>query len=270
MFSKLKKLLTQFIIKDESSFQACTHLALKKHVINNAQYHLINKTVESNKTPIIQAMTDKAKTITIQHSMSIDEVLSIYKESTHSRYPVINSDEEIAGVLLMKDLLSMLNENKDITLQSIIRPAHFVTETQSVLSLLNDMRSNHQHMSIVLDEYGLFQGIITIEDVLEQIVGNIEDEHDSFHPEYIISLSDNKYRAHGITPIEQFNQFFNTQVDMTEFDTISGIISKTLGHIPQKGETIQLENLTLEVHQANSTTIQKINITQHSSKDIHA
>ena len=108
---------------------------------------------------------------------------------------------------------SIIQYNTNVQLQSIIRPA-FVPKTQPVLSLLNEMRSNHQHMSIVLDEYGPPR-IVTIEDLLEQIVGDIEDEHDSHHPEYIRQLSSKQYKVNGLTPIDQFNQHFNTQLDIT-------------------------------------------------------
>ena len=260
MLTKLKITILKTLIHSEGSIMACIKHALDKQLINHTQHQLITKSLSANITPIEQVRIDKAKTITLSQDMSIQEILEIYRSSTHSRYPVLDENGEVIGVILIKDLIPLLNEPSDIQLKSIIRPAHFAPETQPVLSLLNEMRNNHQHMSIVLDEYGQFQGIITIEDLLEQIVGDIEDEHDSHHPEYIRKLSSKLYRVSGLTPIEQFNQHFNTQLDITEFDTISGIVSKTLGHIPKQGETLRIEHLILTIHQSSSTTIQKITV----------
>ncbi len=259
----VKEFLKSTILRDKESLLSIISYSVRKGIISPIEERLISNCLSARNTPLYQAMIDKAQTATVTENASIKDILAIYHEYKHSRYPVLTESGEVIGIILMKDYIAIMQENHDSkSIKNIMRTAPFAPDTKPVLSLLQEMQQTHQHMSIVLDEYGQFQGIVTIEDLLEQIVGQIEDEHDTQHPEYIRQLNEHEHLISGLTPVEQFNQYFNLQFDINEFDTISGILSKSFGYIPKKGDEITIEGLTFRIHSASATSIKKINIKQ--------
>lgn len=260
MFKRLTSFLTRQRIKDKTALLSGLEHAKENHIINNAEYQIIHNSLQARDRSIEQAMLAKAETITVSDQAHLSDILTVYYESKHSRYPVIDDQDNVLGIILMKDLIPFITEPNGFNLLSALRPAHFAPQSQAILSLLQQMQHTHQHMTIVMDEYGNFSGIITIEDLIEQIVGNIEDEHDMAHPEYIQKISANTFRISGRTPIEQFNQYFQCEFSLKDFDTISGILSQAFGHIPQKGESIQLQGLHFTVHSASPSTIERIHL----------
>ncbi len=257
----IKRFLARQLIHSKDSLLSLIHHSVKQGIVSSIEARLITNSLSARTMPLSQAMLDKAQTTTIPEDSSLEDVLTIYHTHQHSRYPVVHESGEVVGIILMKDFIAYTQQSSDFqSIKTIMRPAHFAPDTQPVLSLLQEMQQTHQHMSIVLDEYGQFQGVVTIEDLLEQIVGEIEDEHDTHHPEYIRKIEDHQYHVSGLTPIEQFNQYFNVQLDLTEFDTIAGILSQSFGYIPQKGEQITLSGLTISIHSASSTTIKKVTV----------
>lgn len=238
--------------------------AAEKKIINPNELKLIEHSLSARNTPIDQVMLNKSQTITLSHQSTIEDALGIYSKTKHSRYPVIDDNHNICGILLIKDLIP-LGDNTSTPIINILRTPHFTPSSQSVLSLLNRMQQTYQHMSIVLDEYGQFQGVVTIEDLLEQIVGQIEDEYDDHHPEYIIKLAHGEFLVQGATPIEQYNRYFEAKLDTQSFDTIAGIVSHHFGYIPKKGETITIHDMVLTIHKASATAIKELHVNKETS-----
>jgi magnesium and cobalt transporter len=169
---------------------------------------------------------------------------------------VITEDKsEVVGILMAKDLLAHALNKKDITVESIMRPATVVPESKRLNVLLKEFRAKRNHMAIVIDEYGAVAGVVTIEDVLEQIVGEIEDEHDYAAEEYITKRKKNEYTVQALTPIEQFNEYFSVNFDTDEFDTIGGFIVGRLEHMPKKGEKVIEGKFRFEVLRADGRRI---------------
>jgi magnesium and cobalt transporter len=185
----------------------------------------------------------------------LDTLLPQVIEAAHSRFPMTDgSKDNVIGILLAKDLLRVLtNDEKDI--RGLLRPAVFVPESKRLNVLLRDFRNNRNHIAIVVDEYGGVAGLITIEDVLEQIVGDIEDEHDTDEEEdNIVALehAPGKFRVRALTPLEQFNEFFNCQLNLEAADTIGGLVTDHLGRVPHRDETLKAFGFKFEVQRADA------------------
>ena len=185
-----------------------------------------------------------------------DELLGLVIETGHSRFPVHDGERDnIIGILMAKDLLK-LQRAPELNLRTLLRPAVFVPESKGLNELLRDFRSNRNHLAIVIDEFGNTAGLITIEDVLEQIVGEIEDEFDSADDDGdIFALPDRSYRINGDTAIERINEAFGVQLPQEEFDTIGGLIAHQMGHVPKRGETCTLAGLVFVVQLARGGAV---------------
>jgi magnesium and cobalt transporter len=168
--------------------------------------------------------------------------------TAHSRFPVYEDDREnIIGILLAKDLLK-LQRAPELNIRALLRPATFVPESKGLNDLLREFRGNRNHLAIVIDEFGRMAGLITIEDVLEEIVGEIEDEFDEVEDEGdVYALADNTWRVSGDTPIERINESFAVKLPLEEFETIGGLIAHDMGHVPKRGETHEAEGLRFVV-----------------------
>jgi magnesium and cobalt transporter len=177
-----------------------------------------------------------------------DELLHIVIDTAHSRFPVFEGEREnIIGILLAKDLLK-LQRAPELNIRALLRPATFVPETKGLNDLLREFRGNRNHLAIVIDEFGRVAGLITIEDVLEEIVGEIEDEFDVVEDEGdIFSLADSTWRVSGDTPIERINESFGLKLPEEDFDTIGGMIAHAMGHVPKRGEVHELDGLRFVV-----------------------
>ena len=177
-------------------------------------------------------------------------------EAAHSRFPVFEGTRDnVIGILLAKDLLRHATE-KDFQIRDWLRPAVFIPESKRLSVLLRDFKDNRNHLAIVVDEYGGVAGIITIEDVLEQIVGNIEDEHDiDEEADNIIALDNGDLRVKGITELEQFNQTIGTQFAFEDIDTVAGLVIQHLGRVPKIGERITIDDIEFEVQRADPRQI---------------
>jgi magnesium and cobalt transporter len=174
-------------------------------------------------------------------------------ETAHSRFPVIDgSRDHVIGILLAKDLLRYYTES-DFDVRGSLRPAVFIPESKPLNVLLRDFRANRNHIALVVDEYGGVSGLITIEDVLEQIVGDIEDEYDFDESEdAIIAEADGKYRVKALTEIAQFNETFGTKFPDDEFDTIGGLVTDQFGRVPKRGEAVEIDDIRFEVLRADA------------------
>ena len=212
-------------------------------------------------------MIPRSQMIVVSRDAEPEALLPEVVESGHSRFPVIGeSRDEIIGVMLAKDLLRYFSEKDSGTfsMRDILRPAVFVPESKRLNVLLKEFRSSRNHLAIVADEYGGVAGIVTIEDVLEQIVGEIEDEHDIDEDTDIRQYSDVSFSIKALTQIEEFNAYFKTGFSTDEFDTIGGLVTDKLGRVPKRGETLLLDNMTFKVLNADNRRIHLLRLTLSS------
>jgi len=192
--------------------------------------------------------------IDVGHSLS--DIIKNVIEAAHSRFPVFEgSKDNVIGILLAKDLLRHATE-KDFQVRDWLRPAVFIPESKRLSVLLRDFKDNRNHLAIVVDEYSGVAGIITIEDVLEQIVGDIEDEHDiDEEADNLIALDNGDIRVKGITELEQFNRTLGTHFEVEGIETVAGLVIQHLGRVPKMGELIELDGIEFEIQRADPRQI---------------
>jgi magnesium and cobalt transporter len=208
-------------------------------------------------------MIPRTQMTTLQADAPLEELLPVIVESQHSRYPVVGDElDDVKGILHAKDLLPMLlrRESDDFDIKDFIRPATVIPESKRLNVLLQDFRNARNHMAIVVDEYGHVSGIVTIEDVLEQIVGEIEDEHDVDDENYIKQMDTVTFMVKAETPIEDFNEYFEVEFDDQEFDTIGGLLLKAFGHLPARGESIEFQGMRFRIMSADSRRLRLLQV----------
>jgi hemolysin (HlyC) family protein len=212
-------------------------------------------------------MVPRAQMTFLNRGDEPDVLLKTVIDSGHSRFPVLDEDrEKIVGILLAKDLLRLAarQENGDgaeFDIKEFMRPAVFVPESKRLNVLLREFRRSRVHMAVVADEYGGIAGLVTIEDVIEQIVGDIDDEHDVDEDVNIRKDGDRQYIVRGQTPIDEFNEYFQTELSDDEFDTIAGVVMKQLGRLPRRGETLTLADCELKVMRFDRRRIDTLRLT---------
>jgi magnesium and cobalt transporter len=224
---------------------------------------MIEGVLQVTEMQVRDVMIPRAQMVVVQRDMSIQEVLPIVVDSAHSRYPVVGENrDEVIGILLAKDLLPyfQLGTQDKFNLREIMRPAAFIPESKRLNVLLKEFRASRNHIAIVVDEYGGVAGMVTIEDVLEQIVGEIEDEHDYDDDIYIMERNAHNATVKAITPIEDFNEHFDANFSDEEFDTIGGLILSKLGHLPKRGEKVQLGGFNFKILRADGRRVYLIQV----------
>lgn len=233
--------------------------ATERHLLENEALKMIEGVLQVSEMKVRDVMIPRHQMAVVEANATPQQVMPIIIESAHSRFPVIGeSRDEILGILLAKDLLPYgLQEEPELTIRDLVRPATFIPESKRLDVLLEEFRLNRNHMAIVVDEYGGIAGLITIEDVLEQIVGEIEDEYDTGEEEPPIKqLNDDEYLVKALTPIEDFNAYFGTDYEHDDFDTIGGVVLQQFSHLPRRGESIHMNGYRVTVLQASSRGIQ--------------
>jgi magnesium and cobalt transporter len=206
-------------------------------------------------------MIPRSQMVVVDRDENLEAMLGPIIESGHSRFPVIDDNrDEVVGVLLAKDILRYFpdSEHDRFDLRDILRDPVFVPESKRLNTLLQDFRTSRNHMAIVVDEYGGTAGLITIEDVLEQIVGDIDDEHDSEEDNPIREHGPGRYTVDALTPIEDFNAYFGTRYSDDTFDTIGGLVVNQMGHVPVAGETVTIDRFWFRVLDADSRRIREL------------
>ena len=251
--------LTQAFAHEPKNRQELLELLRDAHqnkLLDSEALAIVEGAIQVADLQVRDIMVPRSQMISIKATQTPREFLPAVIDSAHSRYPVIGeSHDDVMGVLLAKDLLPLiLKENGDsFNIKDLLRPATFVPESKRLNVLLREFRANHNHMAIVIDEYGGVAGLVTIEDVLEQIVGEIEDEHDIDASEGNIRPDRNdRYRVKAQTPIEDFNEAMGTDFSDEECDTVGGLILNHLGRVPRRKELIELSGLRFEVLRADS------------------
>ena len=209
-------------------------------------------------------MIPRAQMVVVGRDHELGQVLPVVTESAHSRFPVIDDDRaEVVGIMLAKDLLQYCGDNAPrFKMRDIVRSAVFVPESKRLNVLLREFRASRNHMAIVIDEYGNAAGLVTIEDVLEQIVGEIEDEYDFDEGAFILKRGPNNYTIKAHTTIEEFNEYFDVAFDDSDFDTIGGLMVSALGHLPGRGESVVVDGFRFTVVRADSRKVRLLQVEQ--------
>jgi magnesium and cobalt transporter len=218
--------------------------------------------LEVSETQVRDVMIPRSQMVVIDIDDDIDEMIRVIVESGHSRFPVMGEDrDEVLGVLLAKDLLRYFGRKagQDVPIRKLLRPAAVIPESKRLNALLNEFRASHNHMAIVVDEYGGVSGLLTIEDVLEEIVGEIDDEHDPEEDAYIRQEGDRDgkpcFAVRALTRIEDFNEFFECELSDEEYDTVGGLVMHELGRLPRRGESIEFGGFEFSVTKADKRRI---------------
>ena len=223
--------------------------------------------LDVSETQVRDVMIPRSQMVVIDIEQSFDEMLKTIVESGHSRFPVIGEDrDEVLGVLLAKDLLRYFGTEaaKDVSIRRLLRTAAVIPESKRLNALLKEFRASHNHMAIVVDEYGGVAGLLTIEDVLEEIVGEIDDEHDLEEAEFIRADGDKDgrpcYAVRALTRIDDFNEFFECELPDEEYDTVGGLVMHELGRLPRRGEKLDFEGFEFAVTKADRRRIDSLQV----------
>lgn len=230
-----------------------------RDVLSAEMLGMIERILQVSEMQVREVMVPKAKMVVVEKTNHLEELLPLVIESGHSRFPVMDdAGEDIIGILLAKDLLQFYfkKEKSHFNMADILRSAMFTPQSKRLDILLREFRVNRNHLAIVLDEYGHIAGLVTIEDVLEQIVGEIEDEYDIDEEDSQIKhLDDGSYIVKAATSVEEFNNYFHCSLSNEAFETIGGIVMQAFGHLPQRGETIKIDNLRFKVLHSDNRRI---------------
>lgn len=237
--------------------------SVENELIDSDTKEMIEGVMEISELRVRDIMIPRAQIAFIDANEPLDACLDLIIETAHSRFPVIRGEKDtIEGILHSKDLLKYLRtDSEPFNLPEILRPAVIVPESKRVDRMLKEFRSERFHMAVVVDEFGAVSGLVTIEDILEQIVGNIDDEFDEEEIKPIRQLSRHTYAILPLTDIKKFNDFFATNFNDEEADTIGGLVMKAFGYFPKRDEQIELDGLSFKVTSANSRQLIQLRVT---------
>jgi len=228
---------------------------------------MLTGVLEVSETQVRDVMVPRSQMVVIDVELPFDQILKLIIESGHSRFPVIGEDrDEVIGILLAKDLLRYFgtDQARGVPIRKVLRPAVMIPESKRLNALLKEFRDSHNHMAVVVDEYGGVSGLLTIEDVLEEIVGDIDDEHDQEEAEFIRPDGDRNgkpsFAVRALTRIEDFNDFFEVELDDEEYDTVGGLVMHELGRLPRRGEKVQFGGFEFAVIKADKRRIDSLQV----------
>ncbi len=244
--------------------------ARERELIDNDTLNMIVGVIQFAQLRVRDIMVPKTQMVSIPHQASLKQVIDIITESGHSRFPVYSDDnEQVEGILHAKDLLRFQSPTNPVEfdLEDIIRTATFVPESKRLDILLSEFRSHQNHMAIVVDEYGEVSGFVTIEDIIEQIIGDIEDEFDVEEEDYIKVHRNHQYIVKGHAPIEEVNNILHTNFDDQDYDTIGGVILNQFGYLPKQGESIGIGVWQFKVINADARRIKLLSCVRAPKKN---
>ena len=233
-----------------------------RDLLNAEEHAMLLGVLNVSDTHVRDIMVPRSHMVVLAADDPPGQLLETIIKSGHSRFPVIGDDrDEVLGILLAKDLLRYTGTpDSDFPLRELLRPPVFIPESKRLNTLLSEFRESHQHIAIVVDEYGGVSGLATIEDVLEQIVGDIDDEHDPEEAELIQRTDDGQYTVAGLTRIDDFNEHFSAGLLDEEYDTIAGLVMHELGRLPRRGEVLEFEGFRFRVHRADRRRIHSVRV----------
>jgi magnesium and cobalt transporter len=230
---------------------------------------MLKGVLQVSQMQVREVMIPRSQMVVLDGDAPMNELLASIVECGHSRFPVIGEDrDEVMGILLAKDVLRFFVESPGETLdiKSFLRPATFIPESKRLNALLQEFRSSRNHMAIVVDEYGGTSGLLTIEDVLEEIVGEIDDEHDPQEAEHILEQGDH-WTVMALTRIDEFNEYFSSKLDDDVYETIGGLLMREFGRLPRRGEQAQVDGFSFRVTQADRRRIHRLEVTRIETVD---
>jgi magnesium and cobalt transporter len=236
--------------------------AKNRHLMDTDALSMMEGVLQVSELRVRDIMIPRPKMVVVDRDDALDQVLRTAIQSAHSRFPVIDDDRsEVIGILLAKDLLQYCGRAAPrFDIRDVLRSAVFVPESKRLNLLLKEFRLSRNHMAIVVDEYGAAAGLVTIEDVLEQIVGEIEDEYDFDEGAFILKRGEREYTAKAHTTIEEFNEYFHSDFPDQDFDTIGGLVVNALGRLPKRGESVMIDGYRFTVVRADSRKVRLLNI----------
>lgn len=263
--------LTHFISgepQNKSDLEGVLSLAEEHEIIDEDARKIMEGALSVSDMQVRDIMIPRAQMVVIDSDQPLQEALPKILQSGHSRYPVIGEGiDDVIGILLAKDLLPLIQTDRDVpSISSLMRPVTAVPESKRLNVLLREFRQNRNHMAIVIDEYGGIAGLITIEDVLEEIVGEIEDETDVDEGQLIRPINDNSFLIEALTPIEDFNEYFGTGFSDEEFDTIGGLVINGFGQLPTRNQTIRLDQFEFKVIHADERRLTRLRVTRGTTE----
>ena len=237
-------------------------LQQSESIFDTQEQNMLTGVLEVSQTQVREVMVPRSQMVVIEQDQTLEEMLEVILESGHSRFPVIGEDrDEVLGILLAKDLLRHFNQPGDIELHvdKYLRPAALIPESKRLNALLTEFRDSHNHMAIVVDEYGGVSGLATIEDVLEEIVGEIDDEHDPEEDDFIRPEPELNgrptYAVRALTRIDDFNDYFESELLDDDYDTVGGLVMHQLGRLPRRGEHVEFDGFDFRVTKADRRRI---------------
>mgnify|MGYP005673760135 FL=1 len=274
LIQKIKNYFRELYIKlsfkplDQEELTSVLRDAEENNIIDKGILGMIEETIEFSSIPVRDVMVPRSQMVLINNNDSLDVLLKKVVQSSHSRFPVLEeAKDSITGILLAKDLLKFAPglikeefDSQEFELSKIIRPVKHIPESKKINILLEEFKSNRSHMALVVDEFGEVSGLVTIEDVLEEIVGEIEDETDQADDQKIIQISNREFSVSGLTEIEEFNEKFDTSFEDDDFDTIAGYVMNKFGKFPVVNESLKIENIKFTVSSANKKQINKLKV----------
>ena len=256
--------LTHFLLRepeDRGELVDILHSAFERHLLDADALGMIEGVLNVGDMQVRDVMVPRSQMDVIDISQSPEQFIPFVMQTAHSRFPVIDGNkDDVLGVLLAKDLLRYYAEGQDnFSVRDMLRPAVYIPESKRLNVLLKDFRNNRNHMAIVVDEYGGVAGLITIEDVIEQIVGDIEDEYDYDETEdNIIIDRRGHWRVKGVTEIADLNEALKAEFADDEFDTVAGLVTKHFGHVPKRGEKIAFDGYQFQIVRADSRRVHSV------------
>jgi len=265
-----KDKVSELFLREPKDLQELINLirqSAKQDIIESDSLNMIEGVLSVSEKQVRDVMIPRPKIVVIDGNNTAKDALPTITDSGHSRFPIIDKKtEKITGILLAKDLLKIITDKtkENWQMQRIMRPAKVVPESKRLDILLKEFRENRNHMAIVVDEYGRTAGLVTIEDLLEEIVGEIADEFDSEEQTPVIIKKNNTtFTTHALTTMEDFNEYFHTDYAHDDFDTIGGLLLKSFSHVPKKGESINIPPLHFTILSANKRGIKDIKVQTH-------
>jgi len=236
----------------------------RSNLLDGTEHAMLQGVLGVSETQVRDIMVPRSHMVVLDLDDTPDELLRTIVASGHSRFPVIGEDrDEVVGILLAKDLLRYFGEHEPseaFEIGVLLRPVVFIPESKRLNALLEQFRESHNHIAIVVDEYGGVAGLATIEDVLEQIVGDIDDEHDPEEAQYIQEQEDGCLVVLALTRIEDFNEYFNVTLSDDEYDTVGGLIMDELGRLPRRGEILEFGGFRFKILRADRRRIHTVEV----------
>lgn len=237
-----------------------------KNILHTDEVKMIQGVLEFGSRQVREIMIPRSQISFIEHDASFPEILTAIAETEHSRYPVMNkSKDELIGILIAKDLLQYIGRADSFAMNDIVRPALLVPESQRLNRLLAEFRNSRSHMAVVLDEYAGVTGLVTFEDVLEQIVGDIDDEHDDEEDLNIRQQAPNVYLVNATTTVNELNEVLGTNFVLDDYETVAGLVMQAMGKIPSIGEEVVLEDVLFRILESDSRRILLLEVKTESN-----